>query len=361
MRKLLESYKNKKVLVTGHSGFKGAWLSLWLYALGAEVIGYSLKPPTNPSLFEVLSLKDKIVSIEGDIREKNKVKEVFQKHKPEIVFHLAAQPLVRLSYNEPRLTYETNVMGTFNLLEASRETESVKVFLNVTSDKCYENKEQNIYYKESDSLGGYDPYSSSKAMSEILTSAYRNSFFNPGDLGKTHNTALASARAGNVVGGGDWAEDRLIPDCVRSLSAKKAVLIRNPYSVRPWQFVLEPVFGYLLLGTKLLEDPLKFLGGWNFGPDNLENQTVEEIVESVIDIWGEGKFEIHKDGALHEAVLLMLDNGKAKKELGWKPLYDIDKTVDKTVSWYKKYYAGKEDMFKYSLSQIEEYLPEYKL
>ncbi len=361
MKKPLEVYKNKKVLVTGHTGFKGAWLSLWLYSLGAEVIGYSLQPPTNPSLFEVLSLGNKIISIEGDIRDENKVIEVFQKHKPDVVFHMAAQPLVRLSYNEPRLTYETNVMGTLNLLEASRNTESVKVFVNVTSDKCYENKEQNIFYTESDSLGGYDPYSSSKAMSEILTSAYRNSFFNPRDFGKTHNTALASARAGNVVGGGDWAEDRLIPDCVRSLSTKKAIIIRNPDAVRPWQYVLEPVYGYLLLGAKLLENPLNYLGGWNFGPDNLENQTVEEIVESVIDLWGEGKFEIRRDGTLHEAKLLMLDNGKAKKELGWKPLYDINDTVDKTISWYKKYYAGREDMFKYSLYQIEEYLSVNKL
>jgi CDP-glucose 4,6-dehydratase len=356
MKKLLEVYKNKRVLVTGHTGFKGAWLSLWLSYLGAEVAGYSLKPPTTPSLFDVINLKDKMISIEGDIRDENKLKEVFQQCNPEIVFHLAAQPLVRLSYIEPKLTYETNVMGTLNLLEAARAAKSVNVFINVTSDKCYENKEQNIFYKETDCMGGYDPYSSSKAMSEILTSAYRNSFFNPKDFGKTHNLALSSARAGNVIGGGDWAEDRLLPDCVRNLSAKKKIVIRNPHAVRPWQLVLDPVFGYLLLGVKMLENPLGFSGGWNFGPDNIGTQTVEEIVESVIDIWGEGKFEIIKDSSLHEAKLLMLDNGKAKKELHWKPLYDINKTVDKTIGWYKKYYSSKEDMFKYSQNQIEEYM-----
>ena len=238
---LVNFYKQKRILITGHTGFKGTWLTLWLLKLGTNIVGYSLEPPTEPCLFEILKLKDKITHIIGDIRDIEKLKYVLKKYKPEIIFHLAAQSLVRLSYKFPKETYETNVMGTLNLFESIRESKSVKIVINVTSDKCYENKEWEYAYRENDILGGYDPYSSSKACSEILTSCYRSSFFNPEDYGKKHNISLASVRAGNVVGGGDWQEDRLIPDCIKSLSKGKSIIIRNPNAIRPWKHVLEPL------------------------------------------------------------------------------------------------------------------------
>ena len=279
-------FEKKKILITGHTGFKGSWLTLWLTKLGAKVIGYSLEPPTKPSLFEILNLKEKIVHIIGDIKDEEKLKNIFKKYKPDIVFHLAAQSLVRFSYKEPKLTYETNVMGTLNVLEAVREAKSVKVVIIVTSDKCYENKEWVYGYRENDPLGGHDPYSSSKACAELVVEAYRNSFFNPKNYGKTHQVALATVRAGNVIGGGDWQVDRLIPDCVKALSKGKPIKIRNPNAIRPWQHVLEPLSGYLLLVQKMWKEPTKYCEAWNFGPYEKDIATVKEIVEKVINLWG---------------------------------------------------------------------------
>ena len=272
-------YKGKKVLVTGHTGFKGSWLSLWLIKLGAKVIGYALEPPTNSNHFELLNLD--MVSIIGDIRDRDRLNAIFKKYKPEVVFHLAAQPLVRYSYINPVETFETNVMGTINVFEACRITESVKAIVNITSDKCYENKEWIWGYRESDPLGGYDPYSASKGCAELVTSSYRKSFFNPEDYSKKHNTLLASARSGNVIGGGDWGKDRLIPDIVRAISKNEKLYIRNPKATRPWQHVLEPLSGYLFLGQMLLEGKTEFADAWNFGPNEGCHTDVETVVKKI--------------------------------------------------------------------------------
>jgi len=351
-------YKNKKVLVTGHTGFKGSWLSLWLLELGANVIGYSLEPPTQPNLFETLSLNKKLIHIIGDVRDEKKLSSVFKKYQPEFVFHLAAQPLVRLSYAEPKLTYETNIMGTINVLEAIRKTDSVRVCVVITTDKCYENKEWIYGYREIDPMGGYDPYSSSKACAELIVSAYRNSFLNPKDYGKIHNIALSSVRAGNVIGGGDWGEDRLIPDCVKTLSKNKIINIRNPQATRPWQYVLEPLSGYLLLGSKMYKYGKKYSSSWNFGPNDNDIITVEEIVKSVIKNWGNGDYKADTSNQPHEAGLLKLDISKARTFLGWKPVYNIYKTIERTISWYKKFYNGieKEKLYKITVSDISEYI-----
>jgi len=353
-------FTGKRILVTGHTGFKGSWLTLWLTKLSAEVIGYSLEPPTKPSLFEILNLKEKIIHIIGDIRDEEKLKKILKKYKPEIVFHLAAQPLVRVSYKEPKLTYETNVIGTLNLLEAVRETQSVRVVIVVTSDKCYENKEWVYGYRESDPLGGYDPYSSSKACTELLVSSYRNSFFNPENYGKTHQVALATVRAGNVIGGGDWQVNRLIPDCVKALSKGESIKIRNPNAIRPWQHVLEPLSGYLLLAQKMWKEPTKYCEAWNFGPFERDIATVKEIVEKVINLWGEGKYEVERDTRFHEAGLLRLDISKAMMKLGWCPKWDLDIALERTVKWYKLFYEN-EDMFTYSIKEIENYEKEKKV
>jgi CDP-glucose 4,6-dehydratase len=341
----LKFFSGKKILITGHTGFKGSWLTLWLVNLGAEVIGYSLEPPTKPNLFEILRLEKEITHIIGDVRDGEKLKNVFKKYKPEIVFHLAAQPLVRVSYKEPKLTYETNVMGTLNLLEAVRETESVKVVIVVTTDKCYENKEWFYGYREVDPLGGYDPYSSSKACVEILVSSYRNSFQLP----------VATVRAGNVIGGGDWQVDRLIPDCVKALSKGETIKIRNPDAIRPWQHVLEPLYGYLLLAVKMWKEPERFCEAWNFGPYEKDTATVREVVEKVIRLWGKGSYEVIEDRSFHEAGLLRLDISKTMLKLGWRPKWNLDKALEKTVKWYKRFYEGKTDMVKYSIKEIEDY------
>lgn len=343
-------YKNKKVLVTGHTGFKGSWLSLWLSLLGADVLGYSLEPNTSPSLYEILNLNTRIKSVFGDIRNKDSLNQIFQDFQPEVVFHLAAQPIVRLSYQEPVLTYETNVLGTLNVLEAARSCRSVKAFVNITSDKCYENREKDYGYQEDDPMGGYDMYSSSKGCVEILTASYRKSFLKDGNP-----FALASARAGNVIGGGDWASDRLIPDCVSLLSQGKDIVIRNPFAVRPWQHVLEPLYGYLLLGQKLLENGAKYSEGFNFGPCEESILTVENVVEKVIKYWGSGKVIVQKNNELHEANLLKLNIEKARKALGWEPLYDIDQTIELTVDWYKRFYNG-EKMEGFTENQINNYM-----
>jgi len=351
-------YKNKRVLITGHTGFKGAWLSLWLTLLGAEVVGFSLAPNIEPSLFNVLSLEKKLTSIIGDIRDKDAMGKVISKYKPDFVFHLAAQPLVRLSYQEPHLTFETNIMGTVNLFEAVRKSDFEGVIINITSDKCYQNIDSVCSFKENDAMGGHDPYSASKGASELVTAAYRNSFFNPDNYGISHKVALASARAGNVIGGGDWAEDRLIPDIVRALSENKEIVIRNPNSVRPWQHVLECISGYLLLGAKIYENPIIYSEGWNFGPDKNLTMTVEEILLKSLELWGGGTYKIIPENTLKEASFLSLDTGKAKEKVGWQPVYNTEKSLEKTINWYKNYYFQQADMFEYTKKQIEEYVEE---
>lgn len=347
-------YKGKRVFLTGHTGFKGAWLSLWLTSLGAEVCGYALAPNTNPSLFDILSINTKLKHIVGDIRDFEKLKKEISNFSPDIVFHMAAQPLVRLSYKEPLETYQTNVMGVVNLFEACRFCSSVKAVVNITTDKCYNNKEDGSSYKENDELGGYDPYSNSKACSELITSSYRNSFFNNSHFGDKHNTAIASARAGNVIGGGDFSLDRLVPDFVKAISEGKDIVLRNPRATRPWQFVLEPLSGYLLLGKKLLESNVKYASAYNFGPYGNSVITVEEMVKKAIKVWGKGGYSIDKNEHPHEASLLQLCIDKAANELDWRPVYTVDDAINKTISWYKKYYEGS-DMKDFSYAQLKEY------
>ena len=351
-------YKNKKMLITGHTGFKGSWLSLWLTELGANVIGYSLEPLTEPNLFEAINLKDKITHIIGDVRDEEHLTAIFEKYQPEFVFHLAAQPLVRRSYKEPKLTYETNVMGTVNVLEAVRKTNSVRVCVIITSDKCYENREWVYGYRETDPVGGYDPYSSSKGCAELVTATYRQSFFNPGDYEGHHNVALSSVRAGNVMGGGDWGEDRLIPDCIRALSQNKTIVVRNPVSTRPWQYVLEPLSGYLLLGALMYKDGTKYSDAWNFGPNDESIITVEELVKRVLKHWGSGNYTIDTSSHQHEAGLLKLDVSKARASLGWRSIYDVYGALEKTINWYKNFYNDmrKEELYEFTVGEIDEYV-----
>lgn len=352
---LKNNYKNKNVFITGATGFKGTWLSIWLQRLGANVIGYSLEPATDPSMFKICNLEDKITNIIGDVRDYNFLLTQFQKHKPDIVFHLAAQPLVRQSYKCPIETYETNIMGTVNLLEAAKNTDSVKSVVVVTTDKCYENKEWPYGYRENDSMGGYDPYSSSKGCVEIIVSAYRNSFFNERGI------ALSTARAGNVIGGGDWAEDRLIPDFVRAVTEDKSIRIRNPYATRPWQHVLEPLSGYLWIGALMLDNRETYSSAWNFGPKDSDVLTVEDILKSAIDVWGKGIIEMDKKDNPHEANFLKLDISKANTYLKWRPVYTVNKALEYTIKWYEHYYVnGNKNIYEYTLRQIENYEKEAK-
>ncbi|WP_227013546.1 CDP-glucose 4,6-dehydratase [Paenibacillus psychroresistens] len=341
-------WQGKKVFVTGHTGFKGSWLCLWLNKLGAEVTGYALQPPTKPSLFEITKLSTKMNSIIGDIRDAAALNKAMADNSPEIVIHMAAQPLVRESYNTPVETYATNVMGTVNLLEAVRHNPSVKAVVNVTTDKVYENKEWHWGYRENEPLGGLDPYSNSKACSELVTQAYRQSFF-------ANGAAVASARAGNVIGGGDWAADRLIPDCINALLQGEAVRIRNPYSIRPWQHVLEPLSGYLSLAEKLFTNGKPFAESWNFGPDDQDAKPVQWIVEALCAKWGhEIGFTIDEGDHPHEAKFLKLDCSKAKNELQWQPCWSLDTTLDKIVEW-SKVYQSQGDMQAICLAQIAAY------
>lgn len=332
------AFAGRRVLVTGHTGFKGSWLCEWLLALGAEVSGFALEPPTDPSLFDDLGLARRIARHRiGDVRDLAQLRSAIAEVAPEIVFHLAAQPLVRLSYEEPVQTYATNVMGTVNVLEAVRSCGSVRAVVNVTSDKCYENRETGQAYRETDAMGGRDPYSSSKGCAELVTAAYRRSFF-----GEESGVRIASVRAGNVIGGGDWAADRIIPDCVRALSAGVPVVVRNPDAVRPWQHVLEPLSGYLLLATRLLAGDAAFDGAWNFGPEPDGAVRVREVVDAMVAAWGSGSWTA-PDAAgpqPHEAHLLALDITKAREELGWRPLYDVTKAVGTTAGWYAARHAG---------------------
>ncbi|MGL4106566.1 CDP-glucose 4,6-dehydratase [Clostridium sp. LP20] len=345
-------YKDKVVLVTGHTGFKGSWLSLWLQELGAKVIGYSLDPENNEDNFNVSRLSSKIVDIRGDIRDFKKLDDVFNQYKPEMVFHLAAQPLVRESYNNPRETYEINVMGTLNVLEAIKNSNSVKVGVMITTDKCYENKERIWGYREYDPMGGYDPYSSSKGCCELLISSYRNSFFNLEEY-DMHNKAIASVRAGNVVGGGDFAKDRIIPDCIRSIRNNEKISVRSPEAIRPWQHVLEPLYGYMLLGRRLYEDGKLYSEGWNFGPSDELQVRVSEIVNLIIRNFGEGSWEDKSEKkGVHEANLLTLDCTKARIRLGWSSIMSIDETIEYTAKWYRDF---KEDMYMFNVNQISDY------
>lgn len=344
-------YKGKKVLVTGHTGFKGSWLTLWLKELGAEVLGYSLEPNTAPNLFSICNIDKNITSIFDNICNSDRLETEISCFKPDIIFHLAAQPLVRKSYKEPKKTYETNLLGTLNIYEAARKCNSVKAIVTITTDKCYENKEWIYGYRENDPMGGYDPYSSSKACVELLTNSYRSSFFNELGIG------VATARAGNVIGGGDWAEDRIIPDFVRSVSEGKTLFIRNPSAIRPWQHVLEPLSGYLWLGSLLLQGKKEYSNAWNFGPSDSDIISVENILQLAINIWGMGQYEIDNSNKPHEANLLKLDISKAKCELKWSSVYNVESAISKTIQWYKNYYNNNEvTMEEFSINQIREYI-----
>ncbi|MEX0596520.1 MAG: CDP-glucose 4,6-dehydratase [Candidatus Paceibacterota bacterium] len=327
-------FKNKKILITGDTGFKGSWLSMWLYNLGADVYGYALPPENENDHFNLLELDSKINHTDGDILDVNRLNKIFSDVQPEIVFHLAAQALVRSSYLEPKKTFDTNVSGSLNVLEAIRETKSVKSVIYVTSDKCYKNKEWIWGYRENDELGGHDPYSASKAAAEILFSSYMDSFFSK----EINRIGLASVRAGNVIGGGDWALDRIIPDCIRAIMSDETIKIRNPLATRPWQHVLEPLSGYLLLSKHLYENPEKFSGSWNFGPHTDSVKTVQKLAYTVTDIYGKGSVAVDKiDEKLHEAGLLHLNCDKAIQKLSWKPVWNYEETLSQTVNWYIDY------------------------
>lgn len=348
-------WKGKHVLLTGHTGFKGSWLSLWLQSMGAQVVGYALNPPTDPSLFETAEVAKGMTSIIGDIRDLEHLSRVFAEHQPEIVIHMAAQPLVRYSYIEPVETYSTNVMGTVNLLEAVRSTKCVKAVVNVTTDKCYENREWAWGYRENEAMGGYDPYSSSKGCAELVTAAYRNSYFHP-EKYKEHGVAIASARAGNVIGGGDWADDRLIPDIMRAISASEPVNIRNPHAIRPWQHVLESLAGYLVLAQKLCEEGAACAEGWNFGPNDEDAKPVQWIVEKLTRSWGDGASWVVDGGEHpHEAHYLKLDCSKAKSRLDWHPRWNLEEALEAIVEWQRAYRDGKA-IKSVTLEQIQRYV-----
>ncbi|HKX77852.1 MAG TPA: CDP-glucose 4,6-dehydratase [Novosphingobium sp.] len=348
MEILVNTWKGRRVLVTGHTGFKGGWLSLWLHRLGADVTGMSLPAPTQPSFFEQTHLGDVLHHVEGDVRDMQTVSTVIEAARPEIVFHLAAQPLVRYSYDNPVETYATNVMGTVHVLEACRKIDSVRAVVCVTTDKCYENREWVWPYRENDPMGGYDPYSSSKGAAELAIAAYRRSY--PG------GPKIASARAGNVIGGGDWAEDRLIPDIIRALIAGERPQIRNPASIRPWQHVLEALSGYLAIGARLLEGRDEAAAAWNFGPSDDDTRPVSWIVDRMLAAWGAASgWEQPTAPQPHEAVLLRLDSSKARSELGWKPRLNLNEALTKIVDWHKDVARGS-DAREISLRQIDDYM-----
>ena len=348
-------WKGKRVLLTGHTGFKGSWMSLWLKEMGAVLTGFSLNAPTIPSLFVDARVADGMRSIIGDVRDLDAVKEVFADTQPEIVIHMAAQPLVRESYSFPVETFAINIMGTVHVLEAVRQTASVRAVVIVTTDKCYENKEWFWGYREDEPMGGYDPYSNSKGCAELVTSSYRQSYFNPAKYA-SHKVAVASARAGNVIGGGDWAGDRLIPDIMRAVMDGQPVNIRSPYATRPWQHVLEPVGAYLLLAQKLYTDGAIFAEGWNIGPRSDDARNVEHIVRTICKEWGDGaSFQIDSNPQPHEAGYLKLDISKIENRLDWHPVWALPVTLEKTVSWYKAYTQGK-NVRDVCLSQLRQYI-----
>lgn len=349
-----EFWKTKKVLITGHTGFKGSWLSLWLQACEAQLFGYSLGVPTTPSLFEIGQVADGMVSIMGDIRDLSHLMRVVKEHEPQIVIHMAAQSLVRVSYEDPIQTYSTNIMGTMNILEVVRNSDSVRVLLVITSDKCYENQEWFWGYRESDPMGGHDPYSSSKGCAELITTAYDRSFFSKEPLIDAP-VFVASTRAGNVIGGGDWARDRLVPDIMKAILEKQPVFIRYPKAIRPWQHVLEPLRGYLILAEKLWHYGRQFVGPWNFGPNDQESKPVSWIVDSLIKLWGEEAcWKTDSAEHPHESNYLKLDCSKARILLGWTPILTLNKSLEWIVEWYRAYSSGK-DMHHITQNQIARY------
>lgn len=333
------AYQGRTVLVTGHTGFKGSWLALWLRELGARVVGYALPPETDPNHIGLLDCD--LGNVAGDVRDRQHLAAVMAEHRPDVVFHLAAQPLVRRSYRDPAQTLEANVLGTVNLYEVCRSTPSVRAVVSVTSDKVYENQEWTWGYREIDRLGGHDPYSCSKACVELVTSCYRNCFFNPRDYGRSHQLLLASARAGNVIGGGDWSEDRIVPDLVKATARDEKVVLRSPRAVRPWQHVLEPLSGYLYLGQKLLEGHREYAEAWNFGPEEGGAVEVECLVRQFQQVWPRVRYEVRtEEGAPHEAGRLMLDCSKARVKIGWFPVWDWADAVAMTASWYRDFYES---------------------
>jgi CDP-glucose 4,6-dehydratase len=353
---LEENYKGKKVLITGHTGFKGSWLTLWLINLGAEVYGYALSPPTKPALFELLGLKQDIRHEVADIRDTKTLKKAIARIKPDIIFHLAAQSVVRESYLRPAETVEVNTLGTVNVMEAVRAAGIPAAMVMITTDKCYENREWIHGYRETDPLGGYDPYSASKGAAEILISSWRNSFFNVSSI-KEHGVRIASARAGNVIGGGDWTNDALVPDCIRDLELERTIQVRNPSATRPWQFVLEPLSGYLELGARLLDTSDPNIGSYceafNFGPQVTSNKSVSELVDKVIEYWGHGQWESPlSDGRFHEARLLHLSIDKAYQRLQWLPRWNFDETIAHTVAWYRIALMEPSRIREFTLEQI---------
>lgn len=346
-------YKNKTALVTGHTGFKGSWLTVWLNMLGAKVVGYSLDPYSDRGNFMASHLPEHMAAdVRGDVRDYDHLNETVKKYQPDIVFHLAAQALVKTSYDEPKYTYETNLMGSLNVLEAVRHNDCLKTIVMITSDKCYANVEQIWGYKESDRVGGYDPYSSSKGCAELMISSWRNSFFHPTKYSE-HGKAVASVRAGNVIGGGDWSSNRLIPDCIRAIESDQDILIRNPHSTRPWQHVLEPLSGYLRVGEKLMQDPVGFSDSYNFGPPLRSNRTVQEVVEKLVKIYGKGHVvDASPKNAVHEDKLLNLDVTKAFVKLGWSPKFSLDESLEYTIDWYK-HALQNQDMYDFCIQQIQ--------
>lgn len=351
MKTGFEIFKNKRVLLTGDTGFKGSWLASWLHYLGAEVHGFALPPERSFDHYHVIGLSNNIHHKDGDIRDLSSIRDYMKKTQPEFIFHLAAQPLVRKSYNEPKLTFDTNIGGTVNVLESVRETPSVKALVTITSDKCYLNKEWYWGYRENDELGGKDPYSASKAAAEVVFSAYQSSFFND----RPHFGA-ASVRAGNVIGGGDWSTDRIVPDCIRAIRDNVPIELRSPHATRPWQHVLEPLSGYLLLAARLYKKPGQFRGSFNFGPDSKDIHTVEDVARGLIAAWGSGEIRVTEEtNRLHEAGLLHLNCDKAHQVLGWYPRWDFEKTVRQTALWYKRVNEG-EDPKTVTRQQIMEFM-----
>lgn len=352
-----DAFSGRSVFLTGHTGFKGSWLSMWLHRLGARVTGYSLPPPTNPNLFSVARVNELLTRhVDGDIRDEDRLASAVKEAAPEVLFHLAAQPLVRESYRMPRETFEVNVIGTGSVLEAVRRYGRPCVVVIITSDKCYENQEREEGYSESDPMGGYDPYSASKGAAELLVSSYRRSFFSAAHLPE-QGVLVATARAGNVIGGGDWAEERIVTDIVRMLVAGDPIPLRNPDAIRPWQHVLEPLGGYLTLAGRLLRTGDSALcGAWNFGPFERDELRVRDLVDRFLHYWGEGSWkDVHYPDQLHEGKVLRLKIGKAMSELGWRPRWDIDTAIDKTVAWYRQFHQGAPDMRSITLHQIAEY------
>ena len=348
-------WRGKRVLLTGHTGFKGSWLALWLRAMGAEVVGYALPPAGENSLYELAGVERALTSIEGDVRDQERLVDAVAQHRPEIVLHLAAQALVRYGYRQPVETFATNVLGTVHLLEAVRQTGGVRAVLVVTSDKCYENRETARPYTEDDPMGGADPYSGSKGAAELVTSAYLRSYFPP-ERAADHGVALASARAGNVIGGGDFATDRLVVDVAHAYLRGEVPILRNPDAVRPWQFVLEPLAGYLALVERAHASPERFAGGWNFGPDERDCRPVAWVVDRLARGWGVSEgWRLDEGPRVHEAQLLLLDAGKARRELGWRPRLDLEQALDWTVAWYQAYGRG-DDLGALTRDQIERFV-----